>query len=677
MRRLLPVLAVALVLAIPGPAGAQDLDEPAALDVRISDIAPVVPAPDKTLRLDGTVANRTDDVVTAVQVRLLLATAPLSARYQIPEVTTGTYSDGIPTTAVSQPLPELVSGGRAPWSLSIPFDDLPLSSQGVYPIGVEVLGTTPDGIPQRLGISRTFLNWFPDPAAYEPTRVVWLWPVTQAPDRALESTTLSSTTAQQMAPGGRLDTLATGPGTAPVTWVVDPAVLQTGQVMADGYTVETDQGPEPGTGGAAASDWLESMRKATDEGQLTVMPYGYPDATALVRARLGGVLQASGREASPVAAGVLRKPPTGTLAWVPGGNLNAITAGRLRQADTSWLLMSDTALPPALPLAYTPSGIGEFEGLPTVLSDSGLTTALAGSGGSRDETVRARQQFLAEVGMVTAELPTTSRTVVAAPDPAWSPRRWFLRTTLRALQAESYAELVPLRRLTGSVTELTRSHTLFGPDQRAQELPDRHMARLRVQQAQVRRFLQVLTETAAPLSQAVQARGREASAWWRTDLETGSSLVRLVGEQQSATVGRVRIASGGVFTLPGNSAPIPVTIANDLAQDVRVGLRMETDQPARLQSEDVEPVVVPAGRKVSVEVDAVVAGSGSLPVRLQLTTAAGRPFGEPVLIEVRTTAYAVAAGYVVGAAFILLTAMLAVNFMRRRRVRRERRGRSR
>ena len=64
-------------------------------------------------------------------------------------------------------------------------------------------------------------------------------------------------------------------------------------------------------------------------------------------------------------------------------------------------------------------------------------------------------------------------------------------------------------------------------------------------------------------------------------------------------------------------------------------------------------------------------GSGTLPVRIQLTTPRGRPYGEPQTVQVRTTAYSRAAAYVVTGAFVILAFLLGMNFVRRTKARSE------
>jgi hypothetical protein len=198
------------------------------------------------------------------------------------------------------------------------------------------------------------------------------------------------------------------------------------------------------------------------------------------------------------------------------------------------------------------------------------------------------------------------------------------------------------------------------------------MGAVEQQRAQARRLAAILT---APASFGYeQAVARQTSGAWRTNLPGGTDLVQAVSEQIRVRTGQVRVATTGTFTLPGDTGRIPVTVANDLEQDVTVGIRLESDQPARLVAPEIDPFEVPAGRKVSLEVEAKVIGSGTLPVDIQLTTPAGRRYGEPVPVLVRTTAYSEAAAYVVTGAFVILAFLLGMNFVRRTRARRSEHG---
>jgi hypothetical protein len=414
-----------------------------------------------------------------------------------------------------------------------------------------------------------------------------------------------------------------------------------------------------------AQQWLSAVRDVADDQVPLATPYAFPDATALQRAGMQQTVVRATQRAAADVTGQTRVAVQEVLAWPAAGTTTVSTMRTFRDSGATNLLLSDTTLPATPPLTYTPDPFTTWGGMPVTLADSGLSAALAEPQQTRGQALLARQRFLSEVAMSSAELPDVQRSLVAAPDPLWAPRSSFLRQTLRALQRVPYARLSTLQAAARGATEVTRTRVRYSPDQRLAELSGEYLAQVRVQQRKARRFQSILNvPDGIGYEQAVM---RQTSAMWRLDPTTGQALQRLVSSQLENQTQKVRVATTGTFTLPGDSGRIPVTVANDLSQDVTVGIRLRSDEPARLVASEIAPFVVPAGRKVSLEAEARVIGSGTLPVRLQLVTPAGRRYGEPVTVQVRTTAYSRAAAYVVTGAFVILAFLLAMNFVRRRR----------
>ena len=63
--------------------------QPDSVEVSITRMTPLDPQPGKTLRMSGNVRNRSDEDVTALQVRLLLSPTPMATRSQIGTVVAG------------------------------------------------------------------------------------------------------------------------------------------------------------------------------------------------------------------------------------------------------------------------------------------------------------------------------------------------------------------------------------------------------------------------------------------------------------------------------------------------------------------------------------------------------------------------------------------------------------
>jgi hypothetical protein len=86
---------------------------------------------------------------------------------------------------------------------------------------------------------------------------------------------------------------------------------------------------------------------------------------------------------------------------------------------------------------------------------------------------------------------------------------------------------------------------------------------------------------------------------------------------------------------------------------------------ARLESKPLYEITIEPGKKVSVELEAVVVGGRTLSAGVQLLTPEGQKFGRVAQIELVSTAYARAAGWVIGAAFVAIVLFVVVGITRR------------
>ena len=100
----------------------------------------------------------------------------------------------------------------------------------------------------------------------------------------------------------------------PLTWVVDPALLETAEDMSDGYTVRAEDPSQPavdGTGAGTAQQWLDQVRAASRLGDVATLPYADPDVVALRRGGLRATCS------PPVAAATRWRPSCSAAMWSP------------------------------------------------------------------------------------------------------------------------------------------------------------------------------------------------------------------------------------------------------------------------------------------------------------------------------------------------------------------------
>ena len=683
---LLALLGV-LALIVAGPARAEET--PAPVRITITGLAPVALGSGTSLTMGGTVANTGLATITSLSVRLTLSTAPITSRRDLRKATEAEGGYGsIPlyatTTAVIETLPP---GAKANYRIAVDTSELPLGGPGIYVLGAEAVGFGPAGY-VILDTSRTLIPYVPD--AIEPVNVTWLWPLATVPAQTPDDVLLGETISREVSPGGRLDDLLAAGGSSPsISWVVDPQVLQVADDMSDGYLVDKGGQIRAGTAADDAAAWLERARailgptrdperSAPRQRALWAMPYADPDADALTRAGLTTDLVRATTAAPEVTARQLERDPDGTLAWAAGGRLEREALDVLASAGVRSVVVRDKSAPAAPGLGYTPSGYLDIDvsggRVRAIIIDPGLLAALELPQGNRATILAARQQFLAELAFVALEPTEASRYLIAAAaSPRWDPNPQLLSAIIASLRSTPWTRLVPV----SSVLALPDSGTsriLEPAAPRARELDPAYLKRITATQASIESLRSVLTDplpVTAPLASALL---RAESSAWRTRPREGGRLLDSIDASIATAEGGVYVVPRDNVVLSGDRGSVPVTVTNDFDQTVRVGVSITADPAARLDAEPLAVVEIEAGRRASLEVPVRVVGGDALTVAVQLTDPTGMPFGEPVALELRTTAYSRAALWVAIAAAAILALLVVYDIVRRARQRGARSG---
>lgn len=683
--RVISVLCLApmILLATPAPAAQAS---GTLVDVVLDRLTPLIPSNGESLRVGGRLVNISTETLADVRVRLHLSSVVITRREQIDAaLEAGAESpwdrsqDYVLDWSRLDVVDSLAAGEQGSFSFTIPFDKLPLGADGVYVLGVEALAGGNQGS-RRIGLARTFLPWFPrqvGPIRSETPYVslAWMWPLADQPASTANGTLLDDRTPVSLSPGGRLHELAeVGSERRPlVTWVVDPALLQTAAQIADGYLVEHDGKVIAGDRAPQAGAWLDLVRSAVSGGFVQAMAYADIDAVAARRADLPNDVVRAVTSASPIASQALGRPIPGGLAWPADGHLDRPTANLLTSAGNSTVVLVPPPSEP-LPTGSSPprSGVSTY-GTPSgsmvaIMAEPRLSATLAMPQRTASEVLAARQRFLAETGLL-AQLSTTAVTLVAAPaDVRWSPSRRFAAPLLRATVEAPWLRPATLETLLAS----PRSALVRGDAQRGGGLPDDYLERVRRATERMGRLASVLQDPGPITDPYAAALLRAQSSAWRGDLAVGERLIRTINTGLTDATNKVRVLSAGTITFSGDVGKVPVTVVNETDQTVTVGLALLASPATRLSAEPAAGIVVEPGRKVSVDITARVVGSDPLPVRLQLMTPEGERYGVAGTITVRSTAYARVASWVVVVAFIALAIFVVVGIIQR--IRRARRG---
>jgi hypothetical protein len=700
------VLVFAAVSAVAGatsaPAVAAD-PERLPLRVVISEISPRVPKPGDTLTVRGEVVNPSDEPYDDVSVRLRLSPTALYNRTEIGLVSEAAprLRDGLPVPGTLTEIATRLDGqGRAGFSLSAPVDELDLPVNGVYVVGVEALGIA-DGAASdealRIGLQKTFLPWMPRTNLYVPTRLSLLWPLMSLPARDANGRLTGRTLPDQLAAGGRLSTLLRGVGATPVTWVVDPDLLDSAATMTGAASTATaTAGPatsppateavEPGAGAnaaqaQAAAEWLAAARRTLQGDPLVAAPYADVDVQALTRAGWTHKIDEAIRGGAQVLPQVLGRAADSSLAWPADGFAESQTLARLRDGGARTFVLDSRAVTATETLDYTPTGragvdteLGRFD---VLVTDNGLTQALSGDLAGPDQGTLAAQRFLAETAMITAERPNMARSVLAAPPRRWSPSAPWLQRLLIDLRQAPWVQLAGLDELhrTDVPPQLDGAALAYPEDAAAVELSPAQVSRARDAERSADRLIELLTRPERRLSSYQTAALGALSSAWREFPRDGERFVDRFARQIRQDSEKVRIIGLGLVTLSSTSGTIPITISNELDEPVVVGLGVTPKVPSRLQVAEPEPVTIGARRKTTIEVGAHASANGMTRVDVQLLTPSGAPYGPVVAARVNATNYGtVGLVVVIAAAGALFAAAALRNVRRFRAAQRHKRG---
>lgn len=676
------VLSLLAVWWLPAPPARADTSP--LIDVVIDRFTPLIPREGGTLRIGGRLVNGSPATLNDVTVRLHLSSVRITDGAQIDEVLGSAFDspwsdneDYILDWSSVEVADQLEAGSQESFSFEIPLRDLPFGQPGTYVVSIEAQSAR-DGVEGRAGLTRTFLPWFPTTTAEVPViRLAWMWPLSDQPARTADGTLLDDRTPTAISPGGRLHQLVTIGSEYPgaLTWVIDPALLQTAVQISDGYRVVHDGQVMVGDRAPQAATWLDMLRRAVASSTSRAIAYAAIDADAVRRADMPNDVVRSVTIAEPIASAALGEPVRGGFYWAPAGFIDRSTANLLASSGTSVIIRSTTEGASATASANGVASVGTPSGnLDVIEGDPRLAQTLAMPQRTSSEILLARQRFLAETALLaqTAGGPVTI--VAAPPDIRWSPSRRFISPLLRATAEAPWMEPTTLESLLGG-PRVASGLPAYGAPERRSELPPEYLLKVRRAQDRLGRLASVLEDPGAVIPPFSLALLRAESSAWRTDLSTGEALLRSIGMGLTTQANLVRVLSSGTVTFSGDAGRVPVTIANDGDQQVTVGLTLIATPTTRLVAETVQGIVIEPGRKVSLDVNARVIGGEPLDVRVQLLTPSGERYGSAGTISVVSTAYARVASWVVLAAFAALAVFVLVGVVQRvRRARQETRG---
>ncbi|WP_051711874.1 DUF6049 family protein [Spirillospora albida] len=652
--------------------------------VALTKLTPKTVRADSEIQIGGSAHNRSGRRIDGVTIRLRYRSVPVTSRGQIEQLAKAANPSALPNALPPQPLQVTAAGARQNWTIGTTAKALGLRTFGVYPVGVEVLNSAQ----QVVGGVTTFLTFVPK--GQKPNRVTigWVLPLIDRQHRANDQTFLDDRLEKDLAAGGRLHDLVTAASTtaAPVTWGIDPALLDDVRYMASRNYVVRPPGSEKSVQKAkstAAAAWLEALKKASANDPYFTLPYADPDVVALVRAAqpkpARDLAIAFDRRNTGVATEVLGRAANSRIAWPPSGAAGQGTldqlAGHALKDGGAFLMSSSQFEDPAVGLPNATTALPTLtQGTErALLYDETLNEVVSGGSAAPGGALLTEQRFLAETAMIAAEAPNVRRTVVIAPDRHWNPAGGVAKNLLAFTSGAPWLDAASLGKIEAERPQ-ARTFRGYKDDYEVYELGAGHLEQVRGIARRAATFRAVMTdpinisyERAVLRVQSAAWRGRAGPAK-RARVELAEALAQEMGLVRIVTTKNRRV------NMAGSSGRLPVTIENTLpGQSVRVRLTATSENSAKLRlgelDADEQTIELSPGERVQRWIPAEAAGNGNFGVHLglEIPGSGGREFGEGADITVRTTGYGRLALLITGGGLAVLFVGVGVRALRARR----------
>lgn len=722
-------LAAAPASAAPPPRTAEHADRPP-LAVSIETMTPSTVPRRGRITLTGEIRNRSQSTWTELNVYLFASSVPMTTSAELAEATatdeTLEVGARITTPGLYDEVDDLAPGESTGYRLSVPVADLPFTDPGVYWLGVHVLGTNEEGrVDGADGRARTFVPLVRGPAQRTSLSLVvpLRAPVTRTAEGQLGN---PQGWGRRLGAEGRLGRLADLAETAidvPLTWVVDPAVLDAARSLADGNPAfdlappaedrpggspspdsPLTQAPapgdpgagDPGTGDTGTGDPQADDPQGDDPGVAPDEP----------EEQLGQLTEEAGI-ADAWLRGLLDRLAEADVLTVPYGDLDVATVlrgGFDGTFENSYRLATDAmeqlgldADPVVAPLSgLLPDAALERldPGLPLLLSERAadadavevqlrqgsralLTSDVARVGGPTPtppfDALSLRQRILSEAAVHGLTYGPDRPLVVSTPE-LWDPGRDWRSASFFAGLDVPWLRIVSLTTARAmSETEVYEGPLSYARALRRSELPEANVLATQELGTAGGVLATLLTENDTIDEQVARAAMLGSSTHARAYPRRARAATRAISAQVHGRLTQVYVEGSPLVTMSSETGNFSVTVVNDLQEPVTVGIDAETGTD-RLVIRAPDVVSLGPGQRATVRLAVRATDIGVHSVRIVPTTKDGRPLGRSTVVKVRSSQVGLVIWLIMGTGAVVLVGAVGARIVRRVRRRQRTHG---
>ena len=579
------------------------------LTVTISSLSPSQLSPGAAVTMTGTVTNHDKHAWGKVQAYLVIPASPFTTRAQISEAIDNgaayTGSRNIIEQGLFDDMGDLGAGQTVNFRIKVPYVKLGISgAEGVYPVGVQILGTDTDGkrSPDAIARATTFLPLISSGQKAVPASVLWpfLMPDYRSADGNYHD---PRATLADISTGGQLRNLldlATSVPRGSATALIDPALLVGvddlihKRHLPKSVEITADEVNE-------ARAFLNDLLSFYRSGNCWVLGYGRPDVLALAdNPDLSRPLTAAIDEATEAA--LTKFQLTGRrVSWPTKGGVTASLLSNLRGDGENPVILTASALPGWQRRQGSIVQYATSRGPVPLLVNDSLDVGVPGE----ISVVTLRQRILSEAALAVLQRaidPTSHADAVTMVEPLWDPGSGSSSSNLGSafeapfVSPSSLDDLLtkPLATYEGKVPAAAKA---------------RPITRTQLQAAaDLLTTGTTLTSIMPDSASGDSAYARDASealgVHWRQDSQVGVTIARSRAHAAGSDLSKIKIVGPPSVTLSSSSGGFPLTITNGTKQDIRIGVSIDSSNPA-LMIPRIKPVDIGAGERhtVTVKID--------------------------------------------------------------------------
>lgn len=417
---------------------------------------------------------------------------------------------------------------------------------------------------------------------------------------------------------------------------------------------------------SALSNWNKQLGAATEsdiptkldaaisgmDPMTAFLPYGHTDLGGLIRANEQGALFDAINQTQIVAG-------TREIIYAPlEGVANRQTISLLQQQGVRTLISNQYLRGDE---NITTQGVALSASNPVLVYDLAASNCLSKVNFDTDFFL-VSTCLRSEIGMMTAESPQRSRSVIVLAPTDFNISNQLLSELIGSMTAENWVKLTDLKTI--SALQPVDNYVA------SVNLEPNKLSKASIKQADA---LQAETEIMSSLfvennlaTGFTESRVLGFSDLWPSSAQATQYLTKnlnLMNEYLNA----LSIQASERITTPEANSEIPLTIVNNSDQTVFLGIELTSNATSRFSAKPTDLVQVDSGQRVTVPVQITLLGAGIVSVQAQLIAPNGERFGEVENIQISSAAYSQFARTLVWIAFGLLVLLAAVNLVKRSR----------